>query len=103
MDHLTRIDLENILSFNNFFHDPRRHDKKLDDAMADFKAAFDVKNTDGLIPNAEEVIENAQNRSRDIFDSFTFLRDLSDRHKETIQKPWLKKSTKQRKKVLQLA
>ncbi|KAF9369733.1 hypothetical protein CPB97_003344 [Podila verticillata] len=51
-------------------------------------------------PTADEVRKEARERAKNIFDEWTLLNHIIQRHEATIQKRWLKKSRDQRRNTL---
>ncbi|KAI9241347.1 MAG: hypothetical protein BYD32DRAFT_406180 [Podila humilis] len=51
-------------------------------------------------PTADEVRKEARERAKNIFDDWTLLNHIIQRHEATIQKRWLKKSREQRRNTL---
>jgi hypothetical protein len=82
-------------------------EKAFQEGQEGIAALLREKGLEGTVPNfsisPETVRHTAATRSKSIFKNFRFLGSVLDRHEATIHRRWLKKSTKQRRKILQEA
>lgn len=52
------------------------------------------------MPSADQVRKEARKLSKSVFDNWSALNRVVERHEATIQKRWLKRTREQRKRIL---